>query len=69
MALHRVTAKNTYGSSPNRIEKGMSVEVVSTQSARPLMNEIAAAFRQKYGVDAQKAGSISTDHLTFEKLS
>lgn len=46
------------------IEKGMTVEVVTSTTANPLgspqgRDQIAAAFMAKYGVDIKKAQSLT----------
>ena len=57
--LYKVTVKNNLNSNGVRLEKGMSVEVVSQsysllstlQGKEPINN----AFKAKYGVDVKKA--------------
>lgn len=50
------------------IEKGMTVEVVTSTTSNPLNNpqgrdQIAAAFMSKYGVDMMKAQNLSSGYL------
>jgi hypothetical protein len=51
-----------------RVEKGMSVEVVTPTTSNPINNpqgrkQIADAFMRKYDVDLQKAGMILSSYL------
>ena len=64
------TAKNSNGI---RIEKGRCVEVVtSSTSSNPLTTNggqlVADAFMRIYGIDAKKAGILSTVYLDVQKI-
>lgn len=72
MALYRITVKESASVSGERLEKGMSVEVVDhnnpvgTQSGKDLISE---AFESKYGVDIRKTGRLSTTYLEVERMN
>ena len=54
-----------------RLEKGMSVEVVSTYGNPVSTNgghEVIDAFERKYGIDLKKANAVSSVHLEVEKM-
>lgn len=63
MPLFRVTVKTAKNSNGIRIEKGMSVEVMtSSTSSNPLTTNggqaVADAFMRIYGIDAKKSWYI-----------
>lgn len=71
MSLFRITVKIPRNSNGIRVEKGMSVEVVSTHGNPVASNggiEVADAFMRKYGIDAKKAGMLSGVYLETEKI-
>jgi len=72
MSLFRVTTKRHVLSNGVRVEKGMSVEVVtnSIQTAEA-KQKIADAFKQKYGIDINKTGVLSamSINLDIQKVS
>lgn len=73
MPLFRVTVKTAKNSNSIRIEKGMSVEVVtSSTSSNPLTTNggqaVADAFMRIYGIDAKKAGILSTVYLDVQRI-
>lgn len=73
MPLYRVTVKTAKNSNGIRIEKGMSVEVAtSSTSSNPLTTNggqlVADAFMRIYGIDAKKAGILSTVYLDVQKI-
>jgi hypothetical protein len=56
-----------------RVEKGMSVEVVTPNNLNPINNPqgrqlIADAFMRKYAVDVQKAGILAHSYLLTSSL-
>jgi hypothetical protein len=71
MALYQVTV--TRGGIMNgiRIEKGMSVEVVSGNDPVSYDNAKAAieAFQRKYGIDIKKAGCANRGCLDVKKIN
>ena len=72
MALFKITVKKTLTVNRIRLEKGMSVEVVSTYSNPVTTNkghEVQDAFIRKYGIDLKKASSLSMGRLEVEKIN
>lgn len=76
MALFRLTVKATQTVNGVRLEKGMSVEVAhgtaSTSSPLQTMDgkrKVAAAFMNKYGIDLEKACSLTPTRLDVKKLN
>ena len=72
MALFRATITRASGTiNGQRVEKGMSVEVVtnSIQTCEG-KQEIAEAFKSKYGLDIQKIGYsfISSVNMNIQKI-
>ena len=68
MPIWKFTTKMKRNCNGVFIEKGMTVEVVTTTTSNPLNNpqgrdQIAAAFMTKYGVDIKKAQSLSSGYL------
>ena len=72
MPLFRITTKQSKNANGIRIEKGMSVEVVTTSMSNPLTTNgglaVADAFMRVYGIDAKKAGILSTVYLDVVKV-
>lgn len=76
MALWKITVKTSGNVNGVRLEKGMSVECVTSSTSNPLQTNltknkpiIGKLFLNKYGVDLEKAGLISPSRLTCEKIS
>lgn len=73
MALWQVITKQKARANGEFIEKGMTVEVVTTVG-KPLSSpegkdKIAAAFMSKYGVDMKKAHWLSSVYLDVVQLN
>ncbi len=72
MALFRVTVKRMNNTNGIRVEKGMSVEVVTNSLSNPLTTNggqaVADAFYRIYGIDAKKAGILSTVYLDVQRI-
>ncbi len=73
MPLYRITVKQTKVSGGIRVEKGMSVEVVtSSTSSNPLTTNgghlVAEAFMRKYGIDVKRAGILSTVYCDVQRI-
>lgn len=72
MPLFRVTVKQMKFSNGQRIEKGMSVDVVTNSILNPLHTnngeEVASAFYRIYGVDMRKLGALNTVYLNVERI-
>ena len=71
MALFKITVKSSGTTNGIKLEKGMSVEVVSNYSNPISTNgghEFVDAFDRKYGIDIKKAGGLSSTKLSVEKI-
>ncbi len=69
MALFRATITRASGTiNGQRVEKGMSVEVVANSiQTFEGKQKIAEAFKAKYGIDLTKTGSF-TQYMTIQKI-
>lgn len=73
MARFKVTTKQTKQVNSLRIEKGMSVEVITQNNSTPVLTAqgqqlIADAFMRIYGIDAKKACIINMANLDVKML-
>ena len=72
MPLFKITVKQSKYSNGVRIEKGMSVEVVTQSMSNPVSTNggqvVADAFMRLYGVDIKKAGALSMVYLDVVKV-
>ena len=72
MPLFKITVKQSKNSNGVRIEKGMSVEVVTQSMNNPVSTNggqvVADAFMRLYGVDIKKAGALSMVYLDVVKI-
>lgn len=72
MALYRATVKHNVNCNGVKLEKGMSVEVVTKSISNPLTTnggvEVIAAFQRIYGVDIKKAGATSSAWIDIEHI-
>lgn len=72
MPLFRITTKQSKNANGVRIEKGMSVEVVTSSMSNPLTTNggqaVADAFMRIYGIDVRKAGILSTVYLDVVRI-
>ena len=72
MPLFRITVKQSRNSNGVRIEKGMSVEVVTQSMSNPVSTNggqvVSDAFMRLYGVDIKKAGALSMVYLDVVKV-
>ena len=69
--IYRVTVKQSRVTSGQRIEKGMSVDVVTNSTSNPIIAnkaEVAAAFMRIYGIDINKVGALSTAYLDAVRI-
>lgn len=70
--LYRVTVKTSKNANGIRIERGMSVDVVTNTISNPVLNNggqvVADAFMRIYGVDIKKAGALSMAYLDVQKI-
>lgn len=72
MPLFRVTVKSAKISNGIRIEKGMSVDVVTNSMSNPVTTNggqpVVDAFNRIYGIDIKKAGALSMVYLDVQKI-
>lgn len=72
MALFRITVKTARYSNGLRIEKGMSVDVVTNSSSNPVTTNggqpVIDAFSRIYGIDIKKAGALSMAYLDVVRI-
>ena len=70
--LYRVTVKSNKNSNGIRIERGMSVEVVTNNITNPVTTNggqaVADAFMRIYGIDIRKAGALNMVYLDVQRL-
>ncbi len=72
MPLFRITVKTPKNTNGIRIERGMSVDVVSNSMSNPVTinggQSVADAFMRIYGIDIKKAGALSMVYLDVERV-
>jgi hypothetical protein len=70
--LYRVTVKSSKSSNGIRIERGMSVEVVTNNITNPVTTNggqaVADAFMRIYGIDIRKAGALNMVYLDVQRI-
>ena len=70
--LYRITVKLPKNTNGVRIERGMSVDVVTNSFGDPVSTNggqvVADAFMRIYGVDIKKAGALSRAWLDVERI-
>lgn len=70
--LYRITVKNSKNCNGIRLERGMSVEVVTNSMSNPVTTNggqpVADAFMRIYGIDIRKAGALNMVWLDCEKV-
>lgn len=72
MPLFRVTVKQSKLTNGIRIERGMSVDVVTNSMSNPLTTNggqaVADAFMRVYGIDMKRLGALSTVYLDVVRI-
>ena len=70
--LYRVSVKSNKNSNGIRIERGMSVEVVTNNITNPVTTNggqaVADAFMRIYGIDIRKAGALNMVYLEVQRI-
>ena len=70
--LYRVTVKNSKNCNGIRLERGMSVDVVTNSMSNPVTTNggqpVADAFMRIYGIDIRKAGALNMVWLDCERV-
>lgn len=72
MPLYRVTVKQMKVSNGLRIEKGMSVDVVTNSISNPVVTNcgqaVNDAFMRLYGIDLKKLGAMNMVYLDVKQI-
>lgn len=72
MPLFRVTVKTMKINNGIRIEKGMSVDVISNSLSNPVLTNggqsVNDAFMRIYGVDMKKLGALNMAYLDVQRV-
>lgn len=70
--LYRITVKQSKLTSGIRVERGMSVDVLSNSMNNPVTTnggqEVVNAFMRIYGIDIRQAGALSMAYLDVERI-
>ena len=70
--IYRITVKSPKNSNGVRIERGMSVDVVTNSLSDPVSTNggqvVADAFMRIYGIDIKKAGALNRAWLDVERI-
>lgn len=70
--VYRITVKNSKLTSGIRVERGMSVDVVTNNITNPVTTNggqaVADAFMRIYGIDIRKAGALSMAYLDVQRI-
>lgn len=70
--LYRITVKSPKNTNGVRIERGMSVDVVTNSFGDPVSTNggqvVADAFMRIYGIDIKKAGALNRAWLDVERI-
>jgi hypothetical protein len=70
--LYRVTVKQMRNSNGIRLEKGMSVDVVTNSFSNPVTTNggqpVIDAFMRIYGIDIKRAGALNMTYLDVQRI-
>ena len=70
--IYKITIKNSKNSNGIRVERGMSVEVVTNNITNPVTNNggqaVVDAFMRIYGIDIRKAGALNMVYLDVQRI-
>lgn len=70
--LYRVTVKQNKLNAGIRIERGMSVDVVTNSMSNPVSTNggqpVADAFMRIYGIDIRKVGALNMVYLDVKQI-
>lgn len=71
--VYRVTVKSSKLTSGIRVERGMSVDVVTNNITNPVTTNggqaVADAFMRIYGIDIRRAGALNMAYLDVQRIS
>lgn len=73
MALWKISIKRSGTINGVRLEKGLSIELVTTSGTNPVGNsayreQIARLFMNNYGIDLEKGHLVSASYLEGERV-
>lgn len=72
MPLYRVTVKNSKVCNEGRVERGMSVDVVTNSMSNPVSTNggqlVVDAFMRIYGIDIKEIGALNMAFLDVERI-
>lgn len=72
MPLFRITIKSNKNSNGIRLERGMSVDVVSNSFSNPVITNggqsVVDAFMRIYGINIRRAGGLNMVILDVERI-
>ena len=72
MPVFRITVKQMKNANGVRLEKGMSVDVVSNSFSNPVLSNggqpVADAFMRIYGIDIKKVGALNMTYLDVKQI-
>ena len=70
--IYKITIKNSKNSNGIRVERGMSVEVVTNNITNPVTTNggqaVVDAFMRIYGIDIRKAGALNMVYLDVQRI-
>lgn len=70
--LYRITVKQSKNANGVRLDKGMTVDVVTDSYSNPITTNggqcVVDAFMRVYGVDIKKAGALNMVYLDYVKI-
>lgn len=70
--VYRVTVKSSKLTSGIRIERGMSVDVVTNSITNPVTTNggqaVVDAFMRIYGIDIRRAGALNMAYLDVQRI-
>ena len=70
--IYKITVKTSKNSNGIRIERGMSVEVVTNNITNPVTTNggqaVVDAFMRIYGIDIRKAGALNMVYLYVQRI-
>lgn len=70
--IYKITVKTSKNSNGIRIERGMSVEVVTNNITNPVTTNdgqaVVVAFMRIYGIDIRKVGALNMVYLDVQRI-
>lgn len=72
MPLFKVTVTSSKNTNGIRLERGMSVDVVTNSMSNPVITNggqlVVDAFMRIYGIDIKRVGALSMAYLDVERI-